>query len=36
MVKSMKTALDCFTKSDIAIWFSHDGYNAKFLKDDLL
>jgi transposase len=28
MVKSMKTALDSFTKSDIANWFSHDGYNA--------
>ncbi|MDR1579400.1 MAG: transposase [Synergistaceae bacterium] len=28
MVKSMKTALDSFTKSDIAHWFSHDGYNA--------
>jgi transposase len=28
MVKSMKTALDSFTKSDIANWFSHDRYNA--------
>jgi transposase len=28
MVKSMKTALDSFTKSDIAHWFSHDGYIA--------
>lgn len=28
MAKSMKTALDSFTKSDIANWFSHDGYNA--------
>jgi transposase len=28
MDKSMKTALDSFTKSDIANWFSHNGYNA--------
>jgi transposase len=28
MAKNMKTALDSFTKSDIANWFSHDGYNA--------
>jgi transposase len=28
MVESMKTALDSFTKSDIAGWFSHSGYNA--------
>jgi transposase len=28
MVKSMTTALDSFTKSDIANWFSHIGYIA--------
>jgi transposase len=28
LVKNMKTALDSFTKSDIANWFSHDGYIA--------
>jgi transposase len=28
MVKSIKTALDSFTKLDIVNWFSHDGYIA--------
>jgi transposase len=28
LTKNMRTALDSFTKSDIANWFSHDGYNA--------
>jgi transposase len=28
MLKSMKTELDSFTKSDIANLLSHDGYNA--------
>jgi transposase len=28
LTKDMRTALDSFTKSDIANWFSHDGYDA--------
>lgn len=28
MLENMRIALNSFTKSDIANWFSHDGYNA--------